>query len=112
MHLKDLERIKEYSELDLLFEIKKIIEESEQIAERTIKGSKKSINLLQNNIDDIIMLSKEIRSICFKRKGKLFEPVGNFDRLIKSEKEKEDKRENKMNRRVKEFNIEIKKREQ
>jgi len=82
MELKELEELKKFNELDLLY---KIIEKAESIKKRTeqiLKGNKTAGVDVRKSMQDIRLLSEIIRDLVQKRKMKK-NPAGD-SKLIKA----------------------------
>ena len=69
MEVEDLQRIQDYNEYDLLFEIIDVLKNNTNNAEETLKGNKAAAVRLRKGMQDIRFLCEVIRSKIQTRKG-------------------------------------------
>lgn len=89
MNLKELEGLKEFNELDLLY---KLIDKSESIKKRTeqiLRGNKSAGVQVRKTVQDIRLLSEIIRDLIQRRKLKTpSNKESKLDKAIDSEKKR------------------------
>jgi|LFRM01.1.fsa_nt_gb hypothetical protein len=102
MELRELHRIAELSELDLLYEMIEIIQSNKKDAERILRGEKEAGIRVRNKMQDVKLICEIIRDKIQEGKGVEWEKRKNsaLDRAIKiAQKREEQKKESNEKRR-------------
>lgn len=88
MDLKELEELKDFNELDLLY---KLIEKSEKLKKRTeqvLRGNKSAGVDVRKAMQDIRLLSEIIRDLIQSRRNKKNTKDSKLNKAIKAEKKR------------------------